>query len=168
MKKFLLLLFAFLLVFPLPASAEEPLPEEGDVLLFGRYEQDGDPDNGPEPIQWLVLEADDETLLLITEYEIAYRVYSNRRDELVSWEDSDLRAWLNDQFLAFAFSEEERSFIAETPLHTPGGKHTITGYMKHLEVEAVLPSATLGLILQLTPKLSLQLKLHAFLLWSGI
>jgi hypothetical protein len=37
---------------------------------------------------------------------------------------------------------------------------------ERLEVEAVLPSATLGLILQRTPKLSLQLKLHAFLLWS--
>ena len=29
--------------------------EKGDTVTFGRYEQDNNPGNGPEPIDWIVL-----------------------------------------------------------------------------------------------------------------
>ena len=56
MKKILCILLIMLFSIYFPAFADVPEVSEGDILLFGRYEQDGDPDNGPEPLQWLVLQ----------------------------------------------------------------------------------------------------------------
>ena len=83
MKKILCVLLILMLVLPLSTSAETNAPEAGAVVVFGRYEQDGNPDNGPEPLQWLVLEANEDTLLLITQYEIALQSYSTQQDRLV-------------------------------------------------------------------------------------
>ncbi len=137
MKKLLCILLLLMLALPFPSFAETSVISEGDTVIFGHYEQDADPDNGPEPLQWLVLEANDDTLLLITQYEIAYRSYSDMQDQLVSWADSDLRAWLNETFLVCAFSEEERNAITETPLHTAGGKRS--WYRWGEKVEATAP-----------------------------
>ena len=65
------------------SAAEMRVASEGGIVQFGRYEQDGNPDNGPEPLQWLVLEANEDTLLLITQYEIALQSYSTQQDRLV-------------------------------------------------------------------------------------
>lgn len=137
MKKLLCILLLLMPALPFPSFAETSVISEGDTVIFGHYEQDADPDNGPEPLQWLVLEANDDTLLLITQYEIAYRSYSDMQDQLVSWADSDLRAWLNETFLVCAFSEEERNAITETPLHTAGGKRS--WYRWGEKVEATAP-----------------------------
>jgi hypothetical protein len=136
MKKLLCILMLLMLALPFPSFAEASVISEGDTVIFGHYEQDADPDNGSEPLQWLVLEANDDSLLLITQYEIAYRPYSDMRDQLVSWADSDLRAWLNDAFLTCAFSEEERKAIAETPLHTAGGKRAWYRWGEKVEMTA--------------------------------
>ena len=136
MKKMLCVFLFLILVLPCLSFAESSPISEGDTVIFGRYEQDGDPDNGPEPLQWLVLEADDDMLLLITQYEVAYRPYSVMQDQMVSWADSDLRAWLNDSFLTYAFTGEERAAIAETPLHTPGSTREIMRMGKKIEMTA--------------------------------
>ena len=136
MLRLLCLTLILLLTLPLPAGAEAATIAEGDVVIFGRCEQDGDPDNGPEPLQWIVLEAQDDALLLITQYEIAFRPYRSQRGELVSWADSELRAWLNEGFLAYAFTDEERALIPETALHTPGGERTIYRNGQKIAVEA--------------------------------
>ncbi len=125
MKKWILALLLLLLALPLCAHAEAADIQAGDILLFGHYEQDADPDNGPEPIQWLVLEADEDSLLLISQYELSCRKYCEQQYQLVSWADSDLRAWLNGSFLTYAFTDAERALIPETPLHTPGGTHPV-------------------------------------------
>ena len=38
------------------------------ILAFGKYEQDNNPDNGPEEIEWIVLEEQDGNLLLLSRY----------------------------------------------------------------------------------------------------
>ena len=38
----------------------------GDTVVFGRYEQDNNMENGPEPIEWIVLNVDDGKALLLT------------------------------------------------------------------------------------------------------
>ena len=39
--------------------------KKGDVIAFGMYEQDGNTANGPEPVEWLVIDRiGDEALLL--------------------------------------------------------------------------------------------------------
>lgn len=97
----------------------------GDTIVFGRYEQDGDIGNGPEPIQWLVLDMRGENdaagagVLLISQYELACREFHDR-DEPVTWETSSLRAWLNGEFCSAAFTEQEKAFIARTHISTTG------------------------------------------------
>lgn len=83
---------------------------KGDVVIFGSYEQDGDTENGKEPLEWLVLSKDGNTLLLITLYAIEQM---NFHDSLntVTWETSAVRAWLNADFISAAFSSAESSRI---------------------------------------------------------
>ena len=40
----------------------------GDIIVYGSYEQDGDIDNGLEPIEWEVLDVDDNRALLVCRY----------------------------------------------------------------------------------------------------
>ena len=54
-----LILCAALLLGVCAASAET-LPEVGSEITFGHYEQDEDLTNGQEPIEWIVLDVDEE------------------------------------------------------------------------------------------------------------
>lgn len=81
--------------------------KSGDAFLFG--ELDG------APIEWRVLKAEDDRVLLISEKGLACRPYNKSQLE-ISWPDCDLRAWLNGEFVQAAFNEEERSHILETAL----------------------------------------------------
>ncbi len=80
----------------------------GDHLKMGRFEQDEDTSNGSEAIVWTVigLSEDGAQALLISEQALERRVYQEGYIA-ANWEDCTLRAWLNDVFLAEAFSAEE-------------------------------------------------------------
>ncbi len=103
-----------------------------DTVFFGRWEQDNDPDNGPEPIEWIVLEKIEGRLLLISSSCLAGMVYNTEPFTPVTWETCTLRAWLNDTFLTSAFTGAEQAWIPtvtnENPDHsvvgTPGGRDT--------------------------------------------
>ena len=79
----------------------------GDVVLFGSYEQDNRKKNGPELIDWIVLETDRKTVTLISRYALDCLMYNAER-ERVTWETCTLRTWLNGTFLQTAFSAEEQ------------------------------------------------------------
>ncbi len=118
------------------AGADCRLPclaaEKGDAVFFGRWEQDGDGQNGPEPIEWLVLDRVDGQLLLLCADCLAAMPYHEEAFAPVTWETCSLRAWLNGDFLSAAFTEAERVWIPavrnENPDHsiveTPGGRDT--------------------------------------------
>lgn len=106
----------------------------GDVIQFGCYEQDNDDENGPEPIEWIVLSVEDHHALLISKYGLIKKPY-NIKQALVTWENCTLRAWLNNSFLESAFSAEETKAILMTTVdngsgqcneqwYTGGGKNT--------------------------------------------
>ena len=82
----------------------------GDVVTFGSYEQDNNPDNGPEPIEWIVLEVKDGKALLLSRYGLDAIPYNTEEAE-VTWETCTLRKWLNSDFLGRAFSGEEQACI---------------------------------------------------------
>ena len=84
--------------------------EAGDMLFFGRFEQDGDADDGPEPIAWIVLDAEDGELLLLSRYSLVLMPF-NEDNANVRWEESGAYAWLNGTFLEEAFGAEERKRI---------------------------------------------------------
>ena len=82
----------------------------GDYVLFGTYEQDNDLTNGKEPIEWLVLDVQDNRALLLSRYALDYRKYKSS-NVTATWETSSLRSWLNSEFLRDAFNSEEQAMI---------------------------------------------------------
>ncbi len=99
----------------LSASVQTTLPgrgmKVGDTVRFGVYEQG----NGPEAIEWLVLDVQkingSRCALLLSRYALDAREYYREYDQSITWETSDLRAWLNNQFYYTAFGEKEQAVI---------------------------------------------------------
>ncbi len=95
----------------------------GSYVTFGAYEQDNNKRNGQEPIEWLVLENNGESLLVISKHALDAQPYSTAYDTYtykahpVTWEQCSLRAWLNSSFYMTAFSEGERARIKTTLLN---------------------------------------------------
>ena len=77
----------------------------GSTVEFGSWEQDGDL-SSPEPIQWVVISNDGRTATLSSRFILDQRAYGGE-----DWKNSDLRSWLNGEFLNTAFTEEERGKI---------------------------------------------------------
>ncbi|WP_406043273.1 DUF6273 domain-containing protein [Succinimonas sp.] len=83
------------------------VPEPGDTVFFGRYPET---DRTPEPLKWRVLKSQGDRLLIITDSCIASRPFHDRF-ALVTWENSDIRKWLNGEFLRQTFSEADQKLI---------------------------------------------------------
>ena len=133
MKRFVSIIMIVAMMFYISACGTKQY-EIGETLMFGSYEQDGDEENGPEPIEWIVLDKDDEgNILVISRYCLDCQPYNNRDSE-VTWEDSSIRSWLNYRFYNDAFSSEEQSRIIESDIEneenedfdfaTEGGRDT--------------------------------------------
>ena len=78
--------------------------KRGDIIKFGNYPQGND--GNKSPIEWLVLEVKENEALLISRYGLHCKPYNNSCSS-ITWEDSYLRRWLNNNFIKSAFSEEE-------------------------------------------------------------
>ena len=91
--------------------------KKGDIIKFGNYPQDS---NGSiSPIEWLVLDVKENESLLISRYGLDCRQY-NREWVGITWEDSNLRTWLNNGFIKTAFSENEIKKIKDSELENKG------------------------------------------------
>lgn len=93
-----------------------------DHIIIGHYEQDGNPDNGPEPISWLVLDHGNQYYLVISEKVLDCQPFNDNNPNAV-WEDCTLRQWLNDDFYNAAFSDIEQSQILKVLLENPGNPY---------------------------------------------
>ena len=102
--------------------------EAGDIIEFGNHFVPWR--NDFETITWRVFDVQDNRAFLITEYVALMRDYHYDFVD-VTWEDSEIRRWLNLVFY-HRFSEHERTQIAETYVinldnqwfGTPGGNNT--------------------------------------------
>ncbi len=120
--------------------------EKGDTVLFGRWEQDNDAANGPEPIEWIVLDRIDSGLVLLSAVCLNGLPYNSTPFEPVTWETCSLRKWLNETFLTAAFSEEEQALIPEvlnknedhSLAETEGGRETADRVFLLSELETVI------------------------------
>ena len=96
----------------------------GDIVMIGRYEQDNNLENGPEPIEWRVLTVEQDRALLVSVCcldEMSYWDPDDTHGVLESganWSTSFIRRWLNSEFVMNAFTEEEIGNIPETTIHT--------------------------------------------------
>ena len=84
----------------------KPVP----TIPFGAY--DG------AAIEWRTLAEEDGKTLLLSERAIDCRPFHGARED-TSWSACDLRAWLNGEFLAAAFSDDECAKICETVVSNP-------------------------------------------------
>ena len=112
-----LLLGSCLMLFPAPrhTAAASEIPSVGDLVAWGRYEQDNDLENGPESVLWRVLARRGTTVLLFSDAGLDARKFHH--DNMpVQWSDSDLRAWLNHDFLQQLLSEEEQTAVCVSHL----------------------------------------------------
>jgi len=94
----------------------ENFSKEGQVVLFGRYEQDGDASNGPERIEWIVVSSNPQqnSTCLLSLRLLEKRAFQ-KSGRLKSWSGSDLRKWLNGDFVKSAFDEGEAAAILDIP-----------------------------------------------------
>ena len=115
MKKSIALLAAAFCLLAAAGAAEVAV---GGFVTFGRYEQDNDAANGPEPIEWRVLRVEDGEALLVSRYCLDSMPYYDKGRSKASWEKSTLRAWLNAEFLETAFDDAERQALITRELST--------------------------------------------------
>jgi Family of unknown function (DUF6273) len=99
-------------------TAPDPVPRRlahvaVDALLeFGAYPQSSGR-VGKEPIRWRVLDRCDGVVLLLSDRILDCKRYHHELVE-TTWRDCDLRAWLNAEFFAAAFGDDERKLVEAT------------------------------------------------------
>lgn len=91
-------------------SFEESSRPEGEFrcFTFGRYPKDCEWQVAP--LEWLSIDEDDDSMLLITKDVIDCRPIDSSQHK-TTWEDCELRSWLNGGFLDSAFTDEERALL---------------------------------------------------------
>ncbi len=89
---------------------------QGEIITFGKYEQDNNISNGPEDIEWLVLDVHEDKALLISKHTLDSKPY-NTELTTATWEESSLREWLNNEFLNSAFTGDQKEQIVLTTVN---------------------------------------------------
>ena len=97
--------------------------EVGQVVAFGQYEMDNNTDNGKEALEWRILEKTDTTALLVCENAIEAMAYDAEGN--IAWQDSDVRAWLNGEFVKTAFTDAEMAKVMDTTIDGAADKFFI-------------------------------------------
>lgn len=84
----------------------------GKYVTFGTYPQT---ESGTDetPIEWRVLDRDGDQALLISRYGLDVQSYNNKYEN-ITWQESSIRIWLNNDFINRAFSDKERTIIQLT------------------------------------------------------
>ena len=97
------------------AASKTAVPElkKGDYFKFGSYYQENS--TKKTPIEWLVLKKSGTKVLLISRYGLDCKQYHHEKVD-ITWENCDLRKWLNGEFLKNAFTATEQKKIAVTKL----------------------------------------------------
>lgn len=88
--------------------------EIGKLVQFGTYEQDNNLYNGTEPIDWIVLDVQDNKAFLLSKYVLFASRYHNYYNAPITWEKCTLRKKLNDEFYNDAFTQSEKDSILLT------------------------------------------------------
>ena len=96
-----------------------------DRVVFGSYYSEVQEKD--VPITWRVLNVSGNDAFLISDEILAMKNY-NDEAKAVTWADSSLRSWLNDDFFNYAFTEEERAAVIKTEIQNNNFDLTQTDY----------------------------------------
>lgn len=94
----------------------------GDIVKYGLYEQDNT-SSEDEELEWLLLEKSSSQALLITKYCIDERGFNSRNTlgtDKGTWDESEIRYWLNNDFLCSAFNQSEREYVTLNQIKNTG------------------------------------------------
>ena len=100
-----------------------PFKRKGEVVEFGRYNFAG----VKEPIEWIVLDANDNSAMLFSKYILDFQPYHDQNN-CYSWAESTLRSWLNSTFYETAFNEVERKAIKNTTVDNSNRQNRLDKY----------------------------------------
>lgn len=112
--------------------------QKGDIVTFGDYEQDNDASNGPEPLEWIVLDVDDETALLLSRYGLDTHILAYGSHELDELFYSGLFNWLNEDFASAAFDKGKLNAIESKPQYRATQWFTV---LSKPQIETYFPEA---------------------------
>ena len=86
-----------------------------EIMTFGKYEQDNDIENGSEDIEWIIIDENETTYKLLSRYVLDKKLFHDCADLKmeVTWEESSLRKFLNEDFINIAFGDDEKKRIVE-------------------------------------------------------
>ena len=87
---------------------KDPEYKVGETMEFGNYPQDKD--GTEKPIEWIVMKKEGNQVLLLSKYVLDAKPYNEELEE-VTWEISDIRQWLNNEFYTTAFNKAEKAKI---------------------------------------------------------
>ena len=87
---------------------KNPEYKVGETIEFGNYPQDKD--GTEKPIEWIVMKNEGNQVLLLSKYVLDAKSYNEGRED-VTWETSDIRQWLNNEFYTTAFNKAEKAKI---------------------------------------------------------
>lgn len=100
----------------------------GDKVYFGSYYINSK--DTKEPVLWQVLESDGQKALLITDYGVDNHCY-HTEDTEITYENSSVRAFLNNELFENMFDESQKAAVIETEIsNTPNveyGNNTPAG-----------------------------------------
>ena len=106
------------------ATASGDTAENKETIFLGKYVQKNFAFNEATPIEWIVLAQTDRQALIISKYCLECKKYNSKLIE-TTWEECDLRFWLNNTFLNSAFNEKEKEMIC--PTITVNKKNSVFG-----------------------------------------
>jgi len=103
-----------------PTNTPEPTEESpannaalGDTIEFGS-------------INWVVLSVESDRMLVLSDEVLELRPWYHENAP-VTWEDSDIRAYLNDSFYQSTFSDQEKGRILEVTNENPSNPNNVFG-----------------------------------------
>lgn len=95
---------------------------EKNFVKFGAYYQEEDK-NEKTPIEWEVIKRNDDLCLLLSRYVLDYRCFHEDGKQKATWSASDLREWLNDDFIRCSFTEAEQNALYSVRLENADYKN---------------------------------------------
>lgn len=103
--------------------SDDTTVDQMDTVAFGSYPQSDASGNIKEPIEWIVLEKQDDKILLLSKNILDGGVYYNGKNlykynGILSWANSRLKDFANSDFYNSAFSNIEKNAILTTQIHT--------------------------------------------------
>lgn len=106
----------------------------GKIIKFGSYLPEFCESNKRQSIEWIILDKDSTSILVISKYAIDKKGWGAFAVRENQWETCNMREWLNSNFYDNAFTNEEKALIQSTcvtPSSNPNFPSAVQGNMTH-------------------------------------